>query len=151
MIPLLVLILTCVLRNHALVNPKKRVLRGRDEIIGLVEMVGLLGGTVDGDDALVAAGERVTDADLGLGVGAELLDDVAAAADDAANLADGAEVAEDGVVGGDEGGGGVISCGVAALVFGAGVGIGVRVGAFAVGDALTGHRREWGLCVCREF
>ena len=41
----------------------------------------------------------------------------------------------------------LVGGGVAALVFGAGVGIGVRVGALAVGAALTGHCREWGLCV----
>jgi len=105
---LLVLVLTCVLRNHALVNPKKRVLRGRDEIIDLIEMVDLLGGSVDGDNAFFATGERAIDVDLGLGVGAELFDDVSVAANDAADLGDGAEVAEDGVVGGDEGGEGLI-------------------------------------------
>jgi len=99
---------------------------------------------VDSDDALIAAGERVTDADLGPGVSAELLDDVAAAADDASDLANGAEVAEDGVLGCYKRR--VIGGGVSSLVFGAGVGIGVGVGALAVGTTLTGHRREWAVC-----
>lgn len=99
---------------------------------------------MDSNDALIATGERVTDADLGPGVGAELLDDVTAAAYDAADLADGAEVAEDGVFGCDKRR--IIGGRVSALVLGTGVGIRVGVGALAVRTTLTGHRREWGLC-----
>lgn len=78
-------------------NPEERVLRSRDEIARVLEVFDLLGRTVDCDDAFVASRERLADADLGFCVGTELLDDLAAAADYAADLANGAEVAVDGV------------------------------------------------------
>lgn len=128
-------------------NPIERILRRGDRFAGVLNIVSLLRGAVDGNNTFVASRECLADADLGLGFGPELFDDVTAAADDAADLANGAEVAVDGVVGADVGLL-VVAARVpafvpvtAAVVV---VGVGLGVGAFAVRTALTGHRLQFG-------